>query len=316
MGVLVGDIGGSKTSLALVRDSGELEAVQRYASADARSLAELVRRYLDQTQASVELAVFAVAGPVLGDRCKATNLQWQLDARQLERTLALRRVRLLNDLEAVGWAIPSLRSEQLERVHEGEPRSGNACVIAAGTGLGVAGLCWDGARHHPFASEAGHADFAPTCELEFALHRQLQRRHGHVGWERVVSGQGIVNLFEFLLDWRGGKPPKWLAQPEAARIAEAAEGGSCPICVETMELFASLYARVIGDVALTHMAVAGIYLTGGVTIANRRLWRRETFLRALFDKGRMSGLIGKMPIRVITDPHAGLLGAARFSQLS
>lgn len=319
MHVLVGDIGGTKTSLALARVSDvhedQLEHVRRYASASAASLAELVRRYVAETNVRFDVAAFAVAGPVLGDRCKTTNLPWELDARELERTLGLREVRLLNDLEAVAWAVPSLRPEQLHSLHEPKlvRERGNACVIAAGTGLGVAGMHWDGTRYHPFATEAGHADFAPTTELEVALLRQLKRRHAHVSWERVVSGQGIVSTFEFLLDWRGGKPPEWLDQPEpAAAIAEAAVRGSCSICVETMELFASSYARVIGDIALSHMATGGIYLAGGVTLSNRRLLIREAFVQAVFDKGRMSALLRAMPIRVITQEHVGLLGAAQF----
>lgn len=314
MRTLVGDIGGTKTSLALASDTLELVEVRRFASASASSLAELVRRYLDETGARPELAAFAVAGPVVADRCKTTNLPWELDARALERALDLRQVRLLNDLEAVAFAVPSLRAAQLHTLHAPESATthGNACVIAAGTGLGVAGLCWDGARHHPFATEAGHADFAPSNELEFALLRHLQREHGHVSWERVVSGQGIVNIFAFLLDWRGAKPPLWLADPDPApAIAHAAARGSCSISVETMQLFARLYARVIGDLALTHMALGGVYLAGGVTLSNQPLLGRESFLQALFDKGRMSGLLRRMPIRVIMEPHVGLLGAAR-----
>ncbi|MFO7561865.1 MAG: glucokinase [Enhygromyxa sp.] len=317
MRMLVGDIGGTKTSFALARvaETVELDEVRRYPSASGSSLAELARRYLEETATSCEAAAFAVAGPVLGDRCKTTNLPWELDARALERELGLARVRLLNDLEAVAWAVPSLRPEQLHCLHEGEPPAGggNACVIAAGTGLGVAGMVWDGARHHPFATEAGHADFASRSELEFALLRHLQRRHDHVSWERVASGQGIVNLFEFLLDWRGAAVPNWLEQPEqAAMIAQSAARGSCPICVEAMELFTSLYARVIGDLALAHMALGGVYLAGGVTLSNRRLLIREAFVQAVFDKGRMGALLRRVPIRVILEPHVALLGAARF----
>ncbi|HLT35867.1 MAG TPA: glucokinase [Enhygromyxa sp.] len=318
MRVLVGDIGGTKTSLALasVGDEIEIGEPRRHASASADSLTSLVRRHLDETGIDCEAAVFAVAGPVLNDRCKTTNLPWELDARALERELGLAEVRLLNDLEAVAWAVPALRPDQLHGLHEGEPppAGGNACVIAAGTGLGVAGMCWDGQRHHPFATEAGHADFAPRTELEFGLLRHLQRRHSHVSWERVVSGQGIVNTFEFLLDWRGAAAPDWLDQPEpAAAIAQAAARGSCSISVETMELFASLYARVIGDLALAHMAVGGVYLAGGVTLSNRRLLIRDSFVQAVFDKGRMGALLRRMPIRVILDEHVALLGAARFS---
>src|SRR5690606_1100515 len=205
MHVLVGDIGGTKTSLALasvVGDHVELSAVRRYKSAAAPSLASVVSRYLDETEITCDVASLAVAGPVHGDRCKTTNLPWELDARELEGALKLARVRLLNDLEAVAWAVPKLEPSELVTLHEGAGQAadglagqGNACVIAAGTGLGVAGIHWDGARHHPFATEAGHADFAPSTEQEFALLRRLQRVHPHVSWERVCSGRGITALY-------------------------------------------------------------------------------------------------------------------------
>lgn len=333
MQVLVGDIGGTKTRLALASWAGdrvELSAARRYASPESPSLAAIVSRYLDETGITCDLASLAVAGPVRGDHCKTTNLPWELDARELERALGLPRVRLLNDLEAVAWAVPKLESADLVSLHEGYEghegdgqagngvdARGNACVIAAGTGLGVAGIVWDGARHHPFASEAGHADFAPTNEQEFALLRRLQRRYSHVSWERVCSGQGISAIYEFLLGWHGASTPQWLRQAfaendDAAAIAESAAAQTCEICIETMDLFASFYARVVGNLALSHMALGGVYLTGGVTLNNCALVRGPAFLATMFNKGRMTPLLRRMPVRIIVKPNVALFGAAHY----
>jgi glucokinase len=349
MRVLVGDIGGTKTNLAcatILSDRVTLEQVRRYPSAEAPSLAAIVRSYLDELPRDAiawDAAAFAVAGPVHGDRCKTTNLPWELDAGELGRTLELPRVRLLNDLEAIAWAVADLGDEQLLSLHEGEGEGelgvGNAVVVAAGTGLGVAGLHWDGARHHPFATEGGHADFAPTNEQELALLRHIQRTRSRASWERVASGRGIANIYAFLLDWYGATTPAWLAETgfrsasrvvvafgssippfgsagdrfdRSAAIAEAAARGACPICVETMEMFATFYGRAAGNQALSHMALGGVYLTGGVALGNLALLERGPFLAAMFAKGRMTPLLRRMPIRVITEEHAALRGAARY----
>jgi len=338
MHVLVGDIGGTSTRLArasVIAGRIELSAVRRYASAESPTLAAILRRYLDETGITCEVcevAALAVAGPVYGDRCKTTNLPWELDGRELERELGLPRVRLLNDLEAVAWAVPVLEPTQLETLYAGvagdagEPATGNACVIAAGTGLGVAGCYWDGARHHAFATEAGHADFAPRTEQQFALLRHLQRRlrqgrleglGTHVSWERVVSGQGIVNLYEFLLVWHGASNSPALQRrldhdDPAAAIAEAAAARTCPLCVEAMDLFVSLFARVIANQALSHMALGGVYLGGGVTLNNRELLG-DGFIATILDSGRMTPVLERIPVRVIVEPNVALFGAAEFA---
>ena len=320
---LVGDIGGTKTNLALARFDGErwqLSAPRRHASASATSLEAIVRAYLDATGETVELAAFAVAGPVADDRCVTTNLPWHLDARALERELGLERVRLLNDLEAVAWAVPILDAGQLHTLHAGERARGNACVVAAGTGLGEAGLYWDGARYHPFATEGGHTTFAPTTTREFALAQYLGARFDHVSWERVASGMGVVNIHGFLRERSGTPTPDWLSEAMAtgdagAAIADAARRDACRVCVETIELFATLYGREIGNAALSHMARGGIYLAGGVTLGVLDLLERGPFLDAIFDKGRMGALVRRMPVHVIREPHAALYGAARCVSL-
>ncbi len=321
MQILVGDIGGTKCVLALAEtdDGGvRLTAERRYGSRDFASLKDLVALHLDATGRAITTAAFAVAGPVQDDRSSITNLPWDLDARHLEATLGLPRVRLLNDLEAVAWGIAALGPEDFEVLHPGAPgAAGNACVVAPGTGLGEAGMHWDGNRHLPFATEGGHTDFSPTNDLELALHRQLAERHGHVSWERVVSGMGIVDIYRFLLDWRGARPTAAFeealgAGDEAAAIARVAAAGACPVCVETMELFMDLFGREAGNLALKQMATGGVYLGGGIAPKNLELLRRGPFLRAFFDKGRMADLMRRMPVRVILEQQVPLLGVARF----
>jgi glucokinase len=323
MRVLVGDIGGTKTGLAMAdvaADAVSLSAAIRYPSRDHATLADMARRYLDDTGANCDIASFAVAGPVVDGRSKTTNLPWSLDTAELAQTLGLRRAHLLNDLEAVAWGVAALGPEDLEEIQPGSAGDarGNACVVAAGTGLGEAGLFWDGRRHHAFATEGGHADFAPVDAREFALLSHLQQRFGRVSWERVVSGMGIGNIYGFLTEWHKAAHPPIVAQALSgnrdlpAAVAGAAADG-CAVCAETMALFARLYGREAGNMALKVMALGGVYLGGGIAPKNLALLRQGDFLEGFKDKGRMRGLMERMPVRVILNEQAPLLGAARFA---
>ena len=326
MSVLVGDIGGTKTGLAVAEVSQggaagiALALERRYPSAEFASLADIVERYVEETGADCELASFAIAGPVVDDRSKTTNLPWELDGRELAGRLGFRGARLLNDLEAVAWGVAALSDGDLAVLLSGEPdpdQPGNACVVAAGTGLGEAGLFWDGNRHHAFATEGGHTDFAPTDEREFKLLRHLQQRFGRVSWERVVSGMGIGNLYLFLAESHQAAHPAAVATALAsdgdlaAAVATAAADG-CPVCTETMDLFALLYGREAGNMALKHMALGGVFLGGGIAPKNLDLLRRGGFIQGFLDKGRMRPLMQRMPVQVILEPRTPLLGAARF----
>lgn len=320
MRVLVGDIGGTKTALGLAkthRDRVELSDCRLYASAAYASLEDMVRDYLNAVGPCGRFAAFAIAGPVRERRAQVTNLPWDVDAEALERTFGFASLALLNDLEATAWGLAALDPDDLVEIHSGEVAAGNACVVAAGTGLGEAGLYWDGLQHRPFATEGGHADFAPTDELEFALGAFLQRRFGRVSWERVLSGPGIQNIYAFLCEWRGGvQAPDIeaaLTSGDApAKIAKAAAVQTCPICMETMDLFFRLYGREAGNMALKHMAVGGVYLGGGIAPKNLAALTRGGFLTSFFDKGRFGHLMRAMPIRVIVQPNTPLYGAARF----
>lgn len=321
MQILVGDIGGTKTVLAIAEtdaDGIRLTGERRYASCDFASLEGVVARFFAETGGTCETAVFAVAGPVQDDRGEITNLSWTPNTRHLEQALGLRTVRLINDLEAIAWGIAALEPTDFEVLHPGEPNPvGNACVAAAGTGLGEAGLYWDGACHRPFATQGGHADFAPRDDRELALLLELQGRYGYVSWERVVSGMGIADIYDFMLEQHGagssGTLQEVVAADKPAAIAAAAMDGSSLICAKTMELFMDFYGRETGNLALKHMAIGGVYLGGGIAPKNLDLLRRGPFLEAFFDKGPMTALMRRMPVKVILEQWAPLFGAARFA---
>ncbi|AUB82446.1 glucokinase [Candidatus Thiodictyon syntrophicum] len=329
MRVLVGDIGGTKTGIGVAETDGlavTLREVRRYPSAAFDSLESLIIQYLQETgqvpARDCHLGAFAVAGPVEGRHCRTTNLPWEIDADLIEHILEFRAVGLLNDLEAVAWGVAALGPDDVAEIHPGgapqQPAVGNACVVAAGTGLGEAGLYWDGTRHHPFATEGGHTDFAPLDEREFALLGFLQKRFGRVSWERVASGMGIGNLYDFLLTWHQAATPDWLAAEIAAgdtAAAVAAAAGRCPICRETMDLFFSLFGRESGNLALKHLALGGVYLGGGIAPKNLEALRASRFLDGFFAKGRMEPHMRRMPVRVILRAETPLLGAARYMGL-
>ena len=318
MPILVGDIGGTKAHLALARWEGtriQLLQERRFSSRNFDSLEALLQAYLTEVPFSGKGAALALAGPVREDRCHLTNLNWEIRGTELAAQLRWDRVQLLNDLEAIAWGIPALEEKDLAVLHPGQPENqGNACVIAAGTGLGEAGLYWDGKTHWPCAGEGGHGDFAPQEDREIALLRWLRARYGHVSWERLVSGQGIATLYEFLCDQAGcgeNIPPEG---DRAAAIAQAAAAGTCPLCQEALHWFACLYGREAGNAALRYLALGGVYLGGGIAPKQLELLRSPTFLDAFFHKGRMRDLLRQMPVRVILQPQTPLLGAARCFQ--
>jgi glucokinase len=321
MSILAGDIGGTKTRLALFEEGprGPVAVVEHtFVSAEFPSLEAVLAAFLEETGERPEAAAFGLAGPVAGRVCRTTNLPWVVDADHLQRVADIPRVLLLNDLEAFAWGIGALPEDALLTLHPGAPGAqGNRAVIAAGTGLGQAGMFWDGRTHRPFATEGGHTDFAPNNDLEFRLLRFLSKDYGHVSWERVVSGPGLVNLHRFLLQHRSAQAPDWLRQAmregdPAAAIAQAADAGRDELCLEAMNLFVHLYGVEAGNLALKQMAKGGLFIGGGIAPKILPWLQRGLFLESLFDKGRMSLLLQTMPVRVILDDRAGLLGPAVF----
>ena len=320
--ILAGDIGGTKTNLAFFAVQGRglvLVVEETFASREHSSLDDTVRRFVSAHALPIDSACFGVAGPVKHGRCEAVNLPWVVDARQLARDLGLATVALLNDLEANAYGIAALAPEDFVVLNAGAPDAeGNAAVIAAGTGLGEAGLYWDGKQHRPFASEGGHADFAPRHALEADLLRYLLAQCAHVSYERLVSGPGLYTMYRFLRDTGRGEEPLWLgeeirARDPAAAITRAALTGTCPLCVHALDLFVSIYGAEAGNLALKVMATGGVFVGGGIAPKIIAKLRETLFITAFTAKGRLRPLLEAMPVRVILNDKTALLGAARYA---
>jgi glucokinase len=287
-------------------------------SRDYAGLEAVVKDYLGQRREKVTLACLGVPGPVLDSRCVTPNIPWVVDARELRRVLGAE-VILLNDLEAMGYGLVTLGSDDFATLNEGQPQTGNAALIAPGTGLGEAILFWDGRRHRPSASEGGHASFAPQNELEIALLQHLMKQHEHVSNDRIVSGSGLKRVYDFLKESRQGPEPEWLrlelaaAEDPAAIISRVALEGKAELCVKALDLWVSVFGAEAGNLALKTLAVAGVYLGGGIAPKILPKLKDGTFLAAFRRKGRLSGVVNQMPVRVILNPKTALYGAARFA---
>ena len=329
--LLAGDIGGTKTNLAIFSSEAGPRAPLAEAtlpSARYPSLEALVQTFLSQVSpsaraeapcAEVNRASLGVAGPVVDGRASITNLPWEMDEKQLQAALDIPSVRLLNDLEAIAYAVPSLEPQGLCTLNAGQPAPGGSmAVIAPGTGLGEAFLTWDGSRYHPHPSEGGHANFAPSTPLEAQLLRHLLARFDHVSCERVCSGLGLPNIYAYLRDSGRADEPAWLAEQLAAAedptpiIASVAldEERSCELCTATLDSFVSILAAEAGNLALKVLATGGVYLVGGIPPRILPALKQERFMLAFQRKGRLSDLMARIPVHVILNSKAALLGAA------
>ncbi len=316
MTVLAGDIGGTYTRLALF-ESGSIDpaGVAEYRSEDHHSLQEMTQAFLAAQPAEVRAAAFGVAGPVVGGRTETVNLAWPVDAEEMATSMGLDadRVTLLNDLEANAWGIAWLQDGDLVSLNEGDVEAvGNQAVISAGTGLGQAGLFWDGTEHHVFATEGGHADFAPAGDLQTELLTSLREELGHVSWERVCSGMGLVNVERFLRRRDGGSGPDWEADGDAAEaIGDAALAHTDALADAALDLMIEVYGRQAGNLALALMAVGGVFVGGGIAPKILPRLTDGRFMDAFAGKGRFEPLLRRIPVRVILNDLTALLGAAR-----
>jgi len=319
--ILAGDIGATNTRLALFTDEdGHLYCVAEgtFRSQDYPNLDVIVHEFIASHKVAISAACFGVAGPVQHGRCETTNLAWVVDAAVLASVLGTEQVRLINDLEATAHGIATLTASDWLVLNAGATDAvGNTAVIAAGTGLGEAGLHWDGKVYHPFACEGGHTDFAPRNELEIELLRYLLARFGHVSYERVLSGPGLSVLYQFFRDTGRGVEPQWLAdeltqRDPAAVIAQAAIEEKSDLCGQALNLFVSLYGSEAGNLALKVMATGGVFIGGGIAPKILPKLQEPTLLHAFFAKGRMRPLLEAIPVRVIINPKTALFGAARF----
>lgn len=320
--ILAGDVGGTHTRLAFFQERGDgLTAVaeETFPSREFASLEAVLRKFREGRPFPITGACVGIAGPVRHGRCDATNLHWVVEAGRLARELGLERAGLINDLEANAWGIALLEARDVAVLQGGAPdASGNAAIISAGTGLGEAGLYWDGKEHRPFATEGGHTDFAPRNRLESELLEYLLKQFQRVSYERVVSGPGLLNIYRFLRDGGRAEEPPWLAEAmrqedPPAVIAQAALDGKSELCVQALDLFVSLYGAEAGNLALKVLATGGVYLGGGIAPRIVQKLREPVFLDAFTFKGRMRALLQAMPVRVILNDRVALLGAARYA---
>jgi glucokinase len=319
--VLAGDVGGTKTNLAIYRfeqpRKATLDREETFPSREYPGLEEIVHEFLGRQREPLAAAAFGIAGPILDGEVKATNLPWKLSEKGLAQEIGSERLKLLNDLEATAYGALFLEPDELHTLNAGIPRRTHRAVIAAGTGLGQAILFWDGSRYHPAATEGGHASFAPRDEREVDLWRFLLQQHSRVSWERVVSGPGLQQIFEFLR--AGGAPvnaeveERLGAEDPSAVVGELGASGACPTCETAVDLFVSLYGAQAGNLALTAMSLGGVYVGGGIVTKLLPKVRSGLFMDAFCDVGRFEGLLRETPVQVIANPKTALLGAAEVA---
>jgi glucokinase len=318
--VLAGDIGGTTTRLGLFARGKRrpvLKTVETYPSKEAPGLEYLLDRFLQSHKAAIAGACFGMAGPVNKGRGRTTNLPWEVSEKKLKHRFGWNRVCLVNDLTATARAVPLLTKKELFLLNDVKaPKGKNLGIVAPGTGLGMALLVYKDGQYLPVSSEGGHVDFAPNNKVEVALWQYLHQRLGHVSMERVVSGPGLFIVYCWLKFTGQGKEPKWLAEKMAVEdpakvISETALEGSVPLCAKTLEIFVSVLGACAGNLALTGLTSGGIYLGGGIPPRILPKLEEGTFLRAFTNKGRFEGLLRAIPVFVILNDKAALMGAAQ-----
>ncbi|HUG43303.1 MAG TPA: glucokinase [Acidobacteriota bacterium] len=324
--ILAGDIGGTKCNLSLFdgeQDHFDPVVEKSFPSQQYPGLEEVILDFLSDPEvesfrSETKRICLGVAGPVVGGRVKTTNLPWTADTDRLREKLKVERILLINDLEATGYGIEALGGDDLAVLNAGDPPDdGNGALIAAGTGLGEALLIRENGGLRPVASEGGHSSFGPRSELEVELLLHLMRRWEHVSYERVLSGPGLVNIFEFLRDSGRGEASEWVQQrwdegdDPGALISEAAMESRCPLCAQALDLFVSIYGAEAGNLALTVKAVSGVYVGGGIAPKILSKLQEGSFIESFHSKGRLTHLMEITPVFVILNPKTAMLGAAR-----
>ncbi len=321
--ILAGDIGGTHTRLALFENGSEqkIGAHETFSSKEFSQLLPIVRKFLQMHPSSaIDRACFGIAGPIKNGKCKATNLPWIVDGSELARELKLESVHLLNDLEANAWGLRVLKPDDFHLLQPGDPKqTGNAALISAGTGLGEAGLYWDGKAYHPFACEGGHTDFGPRNAMEIELLVYLQKIYdSHVSYERVVSGPGLRHIYEFLIETRRETQSSELREEMKRRdpsfvISEWGCQNRDRGCTHAVEWFVSLYGAEAGNLALKMLSRGGLYIGGGIAPYMLEKFKQGGFIKAFKAKGRFDVLLDTIPVRIVLNDQTALLGAAEYA---
>lgn len=321
--VLAADVGGTKTDFALFEiRKGKLVSVknQRFPTSDHASFVKALKTFHDDSSSTIDCACLGVAGPVDGDKVRGVNFAWEIDAQKLEKDLNIEKILLINDLQANAYGLSALVNSDFQIIAKGKMEKGNAAIISPGTGLGEAGLYWDGSYFHPYATEGGHCNFSPVDNLDMELWNFLKDEFGHVSWERVVSGQGILNIYGFLRKFRNKKESKWLedklkADPSAKVISAIALEGTDAVCVETMQLFLKYLAIESAQLALKAKTTGGIYIGGGIAPKILALIDRKDFIKNFTSVGRMEPLLKTIPVKIVLNDKTALMGAAYYASM-
>lgn len=326
MKVLAGDIGGTKTWLRIAEFSdavarGRLVREQRYASRDYDGLSTMIREFLGPEKENIDIvhACFGVAGPITqtaqGQNVKVTNLPWEIRTQALVQETGIAKIRLINDFEAIGYGIEALEEHDLAVLQTGQAQpNAPRVVIGPGTGLGMAIMVWLHDHYEVISSEGGHADFAPTDALQIQLLAYLMKRLGHISYERVLSGPGLVHIYEFLSTQHSGQMSAELAgalheKDPAAAITEAALARQHGLASQAVDLFVNICGACAGNLALITLAQGGVYIAGGIAPRLIERFSSGLFMRSFADKGRMSSLLARMPVKLVLNPQVGLIGA-------
>jgi glucokinase len=316
--VLAGDVGATKTHLSLIKFEGDNIVIfkeEKYKSSDYKNIIELTGNFIIDITLPDSIC-FGVAGPVLDGHAKLSNINWEINKDELSNHFGVKNVHLINDLEATAYGLAMLTEKDLAALHCGdETPVGNAAVIAPGTGLGEAGLYWDGQYYHPFATEGGHCDFAPRNEFDFELYTFLQKKFGHVSWERLVCGPGIINIYQFLRDKKKREEPEWLREKmknadAAAVISQHADQSD--ICKETMQFFIRCLAFESANLVIKLKATGGLFIGGGIAPQIVPLLQNNAFYSSFCQSGRLNYLLEKVPVKIILNTKTALLGAAWY----
>lgn len=322
--ILAADVGGTKTNLALFEiKSGDLVVLKEksYPTKKYKSFLEIVKAFQTTPMPRINGICLGVAGPVSQGKVYGTNFPWVIDREEISRELHIRNVSLINDMEANAYGLVALQEKEFETLKYGSKIPGNAALISPGTGLGEAGMFWDGSHYHPFSSEGGHCDFSPRNETDLRILRHFQQKYGHVSWERLVSGPGILDLYSFNRAESNETEPQWLRDKmelndPSAVITETALAEKDSVCMATLNLFIRFLAIESAQLALKFKATGGIYIGGGILPKIIQGMKREVFYNNFVQSGRLNSLLETIPVKVILNEKTALLGAAYYGAMT
>lgn len=322
--VIAADVGGTTTNLSLfdIKDGSLLvQKEETYSTRNFSSFIELLTTFHEKENCKIDSICLGVAGPVINGRAQGTNFPWAIDSKEIEKEFQIPSVFIINDMEANAYGLTALKEEDFYCLQEGSGISGNAVIISPGTGLGEAGLFWDGSRYFPFPTEGGHCDFSPRNDLDIALWQYLRNELDRISWERVVSGPSIYNIYKFLRQYMDDKEPQWLTdkirdEDSPAVISSAALQNKDAVCTETLELFLKYLAIEASQLALKTKSMSGVYIGGGILPKILKLVKKDVFIEHFTRVGRLNHLLKEIPIHVVLNDKTALLGAANFAAMT